>query len=538
MLSLLSAMTLAPRFLVKLLASQRMRRLQRKLRAAGAGRAPQQRAFAALMAAHAGTEFGRLHGLGPRTRYAEYRTQVPLRAPAEFGGWIERMAAGAPDVLWPGRCRFFVYTAGTVDGTPKPLPATPAMLAHFRTALADALLLHAAQTSQPELFLGRHLHVGASTALNESGGAYAGYLDAMVPLALSEWSEKNLYAPPPAIARLSAGDEKMQAIVERCAALDVRLLAGTPASLTALIDAMRDRHRADKPHAPHLRAIWRNLGCCVHTGSILGIFGDALRAGLGPNVPLHEIYAGAEGLYAAQDGESGAGLRLLTDTGLFFEFLPARELVESNLAALGGRCVPIEEVQPDTDYALIVTTPAGLCRCLVGDSVRFVSTQPPRLVFTGRTQLQLNSFDEHVTEREVTAALLAVCVRNDWTAVNFHVAPYFTRLVPRPQGSHEWWVELRPGTVRTPTGPLLAAELDAELSRHQSSYTARRTNGALEAPIVRLVMPGTFDEWTRLHGVREGAGNLARCRGDRLVADQLAGIARFHTQPPFRGGGN
>jgi hypothetical protein len=525
-------MTLAPRFLVKLIASYRMRQLQRRLRAADAGLAHQQRTFAALMSAHAQTEFGRLHGLGPRTRYADYRTQVPLRTPGEFSGWVERMAAGAVDVLWPGRCRFFVYTAGTVDGTPKPLPATPAMLAHYRAALGDALLLHAAQTGQPELFLGRHLHVGASTALNESSGAYAGYLDAMVPLALSEWSEKNLYAPPRAIARLPDGPEKLSAIAAQCSGLDVRVLAGTPETLAMFAGTMRTQSSTEKQRVQHLRAVWPNLTCCVHTGSILGIFADELRANLGPGVALQELYAGAEGIYAAQDGEPGAGLRLLTEHGLFFEFLPTRELAEGNLAALGGRCVALDEVQPDLDYALVVTTPAGLCRCLVGDSVRFVSTKPPRLVFTGRTQLQLNSLGEHVTEREVTAALLAVCVRNDWTPVNFHVAPYFTRLVPRPQGSHEWWVELRPGTVRTPTGPLLAAELDAELSRAPSSYTARRANGAIEAPIVRLVMPGTFAEWTRLHGSRESAGKFARCRSDRLVADQLAGIARFHTQPP------
>lgn len=525
-------MTLAPRFLVKLIASYRMRQLQRRLR--GRDAAGQQRAFTTLMAAHAHTEFGRQHGLGPRTTYAEYRTQVPLRTPGEFKGWVERMAAGAADVLWPGRCRFFVYTAGTVDGTPKPLPATPAMLAHYRAALGDALLLHAAQTGQPELFAGRHLHVGASTALNEAGGAYAGYLDAMVPLALSEWSEKNLYAPPRAVARLPEGEEKMRAVAEKCADWDVRLVAGTPSSLAALAEAARAHHSTGKRRVQHLRAVWPNLMCCLHTGSILGIFADDLRANLGPDVALHELYAGAEGIYAAQDGEPGAGLRLLADHGIFYEFLPARELADAELPALGTRCVALADVQPNIEYAVIVSTPAGLCRCLIGDTVMFVSAKPARLVFTGRTELQLNSFSERVSEREVTAALLAVCTRNEWTPVNFHVAPYFTRMVPRPQGCHEWWIELRPGTVRTPTGPLLAAEIDLELSRHQLDYTGRRANGALEAPLVRLVMPGTFNEWTRLHGLREGAGKFARCRSDRLVADQLAGIARFHTQPSSR----
>lgn len=525
-------MTLAPRLLVKLIASHRMRQLQRRLRLTD-GAAAQRTAFAGLMAAQARTEFGCLHGLTAGTTYAAFRTQVPVRTPAEFAGWIERMAAGAEDVLWPGRCRFFVYTAGTVEGTPKPLPATPAMITHYRAALGDAVLLHAAQTGQPELFLGRHLHVGASTALNEAGGTYAGYLDAMVPLALSPWAEQNLLAPSPALAQLPEGEEKMQGIAESCRNTDVRLLAGTPSSLAALAEAVRAPRKPGMPPAQHLRAVWPNLTCCIHTGAILGLFGDELRAHLGPGVALHEIYAGAEGIYAAQDGESGAGLRLILDRGLFFEFLPTRALTEANPAGWGGHCLSIDEVQPDVDYALVVTTPAGLCRCLVGDSVRFVSTRPARLIFSGRTQLALNSFGEHVTERELTDALLAVCAQNDWKPVNFHVAPYFTRTVPRPQGCHEWWIELRPGTIRTPTGPLLGAELDAHLSRH-ADYTTRRANGALEPPTVRLVMPGTFAEWARLHGGHGGAGKIARCRADRRIADQLAGIARFHTQTPGR----
>lgn len=530
-------MTLAPRFLVEFLASYRMKRLRQRLKMQGNGAAGQQAAFRNLMARQEKTIFGRQHGLTATTRYEEFRTQVPLRTTAEFRGWTERMAAGEADVLWPGRCRLFAYTAGTVDGTPKMLPATGDMLVHFRRALRDALLLHMARVEHPGIFTGLQLHAGGSTALTEANGAYAGYLDAVVPLALSPWAEKNLYALPPALARMPNGPEKMAAIARTQSRADVRLVAGTPTALLELTEVMTAGTNGER--APHLRAVWPRLECCVHTGALPEFFLEELINSVGPGVSLHEVYAAAEGFFAAQDGEPGEGLRLLSDLGVFFEFLPMRDVTESSPQLQGAHCVPLEGVMTETDYALVVTTPAGLCRCLVGDGVRFVSTTPPRLVVTGRTPLRLNSFGEQVGERELTAALREICATNDWKAVNFHVAPYFVRTVPRPQGYHEWWVELRPGTVRTPTGPLIAAELDVALRQRNHDYHARRSSAACEAPVVRLVMPGTFTQWAELHPALGGFAKLAHCRNDRQIADQLAGIARFYmnTTPPFRAGG-
>jgi hypothetical protein len=511
-------MTIVPRPLVDLITRYRMQRLRRRLHASGDGWAAQRATFTALLRQFGDTEFGRQHGLAAGMSYDSFRRDLPLRTSADFRGFTERMAGGARDVLWPGACRQFVYTAGTVDGTPKMLPVTPAMALHFRTALSDAWLLHVARRDRTSLFHGRHVQIGASTALQSAHGAKAGYLEGIMRANLSEWARENLCAPPAAIAALPEGPQKTAATVQACTERDVRLVCGTPGALIALLEAAQTHGVA-----------WRELECCVHTGALLGSLERPLAARLGPQVSLHEIYAAAEGVFAAQDAESERGLRLLTDAGIFFEFLPLREAT-GDLTAHAAACVPLADVRPNLDYALVVTTPAGLCRCLVGDAVRFVSTQPPRLLVTGRTPTRLNCFGEQVAERDVTDALLEVCGRSEWDIVHFHVAPYLTRTVPRPHGHHEWWVELRPGTVRTPTGPVLASELDIELTRRNRDYSARRRQGAMDAPVVRLVMPGMFERWADLHPTFGGPGKTARCRNDRVMADQLAAIARFHPE--------
>jgi hypothetical protein len=175
-----------------------------------------------------------------------------------------------------------------------------------------------------------------------------------------------------------------------------------------------------------------------------------------------------------------------------------------------------------------MTTPAGLCRYVIGDVVRFVSVEPARLVYSGRTKLQLSAFGEHVIEKELTDALTVVCRRNAWRVVNFHVAPIFvSSLTGQKRGSHEWWLELQPGSGTTPTGPLLAQELDAELQRLNDDYEAKRKGGGLQIPVVRLVRPGGFEQWQRDAGRWGGQNKMPRCRGDRDIADELAKIARL-----------
>jgi hypothetical protein len=255
------------------------------------------------------------------------------------------------------------------------------------------------------------------------------------------------------------------------------------------------------------------------------LFAEPLRAALGPGVLLHEVYAAAEGIFATQDGYKPAGLRLLAGAGIFFEFLPFASYNEATVERAVSQCVPLGKVQPGVDYILVVSTPAGLCRHVTGDVVRFVAVDPPRLVVVGRTGSRLDT----LTERDVTETLQAVCTRNGWQPIAFHVAPFEQHLgAGQVSQAHEWWLELQTHSMKTPTANVLGPELDAELCRRNTHYASRRAENELGLPQIRLVMPGVFERWAREQGKTASASKLPRCRPDRRIADQLAALAPFH----------
>ena len=488
----------------------------------------------------AATTFGRRVGIEARLPYETFRTRVAPQPYEAFVPYIERMLRGEPDVLWPGRCAFFALSSGTTAGRTKYLPITEEMLAHFRKAGLDSLLYYTARVGHTNVMLGRHLFLGGSTTLvplkeARPNAAYAGDLSGIAALNLPTWAEKHFYEPGSEIALMNDWPAKLEAIAERTLHRDITLLAGMPSWVLVLTEVLRARAAREKTVTPDLKALWPNLECLVHGGVPLTPFADELHAALGPGVSFHEVYPASEGFIAAQDTDAKNGLRLMTAGGLFFEFLPMASFDENNLANLGAKVVPLDGVKADIDYALLLTTPAGLCRYLIGDVVRFLSTDVPRLIYVGRTSLQLSAFGEHVIEKELTDALLAVSRRHGWTVVSFHVAPVFAgTLTGQMHGGHEWWIELKVPSVETPTANVISPELDAELMQRNDDYEAKRKGLGLEAPAVRLVMPGVFEQWMKKNGRWGGQSKMPRCRSDRLVADQLAELSRFYVEsrPP------
>ena len=530
-----------PKSLLNLGANYLTSRTVRKLRDGRDAVPAQEKAFGHLCSQLAGTSYGKEIGLSAKTTYDQFQGRVPLRTYEDFMPYIERMKCGEENVLWPGRCSFYAVSSGTTAGHTKFLPITEGMIAHFRKASLDSLLYYTARVGHIGVFNGKHLFLGGSstlTRLEESKyPAFAGNLSGITTLNLPSWVEKRFYEPGSEIAQIADWPTKIKTIANRTWNRDITMLAGIPGWLLILAEAVIARASSGKIRPSYLQAVWPNLECLVHGGVPVGPFANELRAALGPKVNFHEVYPASEGFIATQDAESSLGLRLMTDVGLFFEFLPLSDYNKNDLAKVGRKTVPLANVRAGVDYVLVLTTPAGLTRYVIGDIVRFISTDVPRLIYVGRTRLQLSACGEHVIEKEVTDALLSVCQYHGWVITNFHVAPLFISTgAGQKRGRHEWWIELHSGSKENPTGPVIAAELDAELQRLNGDYETKRKDGALDAPLVRLVMPGIFEHWMRSKGKWGGQNKMPRCRKDREIADELAQIARFSSDgsnPPI-----
>ncbi len=507
-------------------------RMARRLNRANTDVPAQQQIFRRLLENIASTASGRDLGITAALSYEEFRARVPLRDHAQLEPYFRRIKRGEPNVLWPGDCRWYVESAGTT-GTAKWLPVTAAALAHFEQAEAASLLYYSARVGHTGVFRGRHLSIARSLALSpidesKLPGSVEPSAHSVSAPTSPTWGAPQLAEPGDAMTEISEWPARIEAIITRTLRLDITLLAGIPNWLLEFADAVRGRAIAEKMSALTLKAIWPNLECLVHHGIPVGPFHDELKRAAGPAVNFHEVYFAAEAFIAAQDADSALGLRLICDAGVFYEFLPLRDFDESLPLTLGAKALPLEQVRTGESYVLLLTTPAGLCRYVPGDIVQFISTSQPRLICMGRTQQRLNSVDENVLEKELTDSIVAVCQRRNWTITNFHVAPLpISSLTGQTRGRYEWWIELRPGTTETPTGPILAAQLDAELQARSESYAAKRQRGHMEPPVARLVMPGLFAHWMRFQSRWGGQKKMPRCRNDRLVADELSALACF-----------
>ena len=526
-------MSVLPKPLFLLRTSWQTARMARRLQRGHTAIAAQQQTFKRLLEKISGTVYGRDLGMHAGMSYADFKARVPIRDYQQLTPYFDRIKRGEPHVLWPGECPWQTHSAGTTNH-PRWLPVTTDLLVHFEAAETAALMYHSIRVGHAGVFRGRHLSLERNPDLSPLATTKTGLTSPPLPIPatvpqMPRWGAPQLSEPGALISEMTDWPAKLDAISERTLRMDITLLSGLPHWLLVFVNALRQRALAEELPVATLDAIWPNLECLMHHGVPIGPFHHELRRAAGTSVIFHEVYTAAEAFIAAQDVEAGSGLRLIEDAGVFFEFLPLDDYHEALPLSLGAKALSLEEVRPDQDYVLLLTTPAGLCRYAVGDIVRFLSTEPPRLIMVGDTKLRLNAFAENVVEKDVTDAVVAVCDRHDWTITNFHVAPLFSSsLIGQTRGRHEWWVELKAGTTETPTGPILAAEIDVELQERHASYALKRQRGPLEAPVVRLVMPGFFAHWLQQQGRWGGPHKMPRCGSDRAVAAEFSAIACFN----------
>lgn len=466
----------------------------------------------------AATRFGQDHGFERITSVADYQARVPLRTYQQH--WDDYWSGTFPvldDVTWPGRVPYFAVSSGTSSGKVKHIPCSRPMIRSNKNAGLDTLVHHLAVTPDSRIMDGSFFVLGGSTDLKElTPGVRAGDISGIAAIHMPPWARPFTF-PPMKLRFITDWEQKIAAMAPLSFERRIRGLSGAPGWLLVLFEKLASL-RPDT--AGRAVDVFPDLELLIHGGVSFAPYRNRFETVLqGSRTKLREVYAASEGYVAIADRGPGQGMRLVADNGLFYEFVPVEEL---------GKPEPVRHwagnLETGVDYAIALTTCAGLWSYLIGDVVRLVDRRPPRLLITGRTSYMLSSFGEHLTGELVETCVLAAAERIGMQVAEFTVGTQFA------QGAGEWgrhayvveFVEGVPDEARLAT---FTATVDEELSRRNEDYEERRAvPTGLKAPVVTAVPPGSFGEWLKSIGRFGGQNKVPRVLSD---AEKFQGLRDF-----------
>ena len=467
-----------------------------------------------LVKGAAQTAFGRDHGLDglaaisdARDRRAAFKAAVPVRDYEGLKPYVERVVAGERDVLWPGLPKYFCKTSGTTSGA-KYIPLTADSLPNHIGSARRALLHHIARTGSAEFVGGKMIFLQGSPTLTETaGGVPLGRLSGIVAHHIPSYLQRNRL-PTWETNTMEDWEEKVDAIVRETAGQDLRLISGIP----SWVQMYFERLLAHTGKA-NVREVFPNFSLFVFGGVAYAPYADRFRELIGADVPRVETYPASEGFIAYQDGDPGEGLLVNANDGLFLEFIPADEYGRPDARRLG-----LGEVELGVNYAVVVSSNAGLWGYDLGDTVRFVSLAPAQVLVTGRIKHFTSAFGEHVIAEEVEGAMAHAVAEVGGQVVEFHVAPQVNPTEGLPY--HEWFVEF---AVAPADAVALAEALDRGLQERNPYYRDLITGSVLRPAVLTALPEGAFRAAMARRGKLGGQNKVPRLANDRAMAEQLLG---------------
>ena len=495
-------------WLLRLYARRRLRHLARM-----DPQAVQRGVLSSLVRRARGTKFGRDHEFAAIRSLDDYRSRVPLRDYDAFWDAYWRVPFPRLDgCTWPGPIPWFAVSSGTSTGTTKYIPVSREMRRSNVRAGAELLVRHLANRPDSRLLAGRVFMLGGSTGLvRRAPGVLSGDLSGIAAAEMPAWARLR-YFPPRDLEGIADWEVKIGRFAERSLETEITAVAGTPSWLLIFFERL-----AEIAGGKRIADIWPGLELLSHGGVAWAPYRDRFAALLeGSRAETREVYPASEGFFAVADRADGEGLRLLLDTGIFYEFVPLDRLESAN-----PDCRWIGDAEPGVNYALAVTTCAGLWRYLVGDTVTLVERDPPRVLVTGRTSYMLSAFGEHVIGAEVEQAVAEAARAIGATVTDFAAGSLFPG-EGGARGGHLYIVE--PGPEAGGSGPdagrqaRFAERLDAALCRLNDDYAAHRAGGyGMDAARVQFLPPGAFAAWMKSRGRLGGQNKVPRIVNDPVL---------------------
>jgi len=473
--------------------------------------AVQERTLLALVRAAAATRFGRDHGFAEVRSIADFQRRVPLRTYEDL--WENYLKDRYPvfqDLTWPGKIPYLALSSGTTTGATKYIPVSRAMIASNRKAAQTMVAADLRARPGARVFHGRIFFLGGSTDLEEPApGVGQGDLSGIAARTVGPLLRPYTF-PPLDLALDPNWDRKLAALVERSLNEPITLVSGVSSCLVTLFQRLLERSGKKT-----VAEVWPRLEVVVHGGVKFDPYRETFATLLGsPAIRLQESYPCSEGFIAFGDPATGL-LRLVLDHGLFYEFVPVGELGSEQPSRhwLG-------DVRTGVNYAIVVSTCAGMWAHIIGDTVRFESLSPPLLTFTGRTKYTLSAFGEHVISEEVEAAVAVASARTGASVRDWHAGPVFHE----PLGHHLFVFEFLGAPADLAA---FRSQLDDELSRRNAHYQwFRAEGGGLPLPALVNAGPGGFDDWMRSRGQLGGQHKVPRMDSSGRLTGELVAFLR------------
>ena len=463
----------------------------------------QKKVFKSLMSKAEKTAFGKEHGFATISSYKDFKSAVPVRDYEGLKPYIKRALDGEKDVLWKGLPLYFCKTSGTTSGT-KYIPISKDSMPYHLKGAKDAVLSYVYETSCAGFLNGKNIFIQGSPELDYSKSAPLGRLSGIVAHHVP-WYLQRDNTPNFETNCIEEWEEKIEAIIEETISENMTLISGIPPWIQMYFERLKERTGKE------IKDVFPNYSLMVYGGVNFEPYKKRFLELVGKDVPSIETYPASEGFIAYQDKQDVEGLLLCVNHGIFYEFIEASLFFEDK-----AERISLADVELGKDYVVILNTNAGLWGYNVGDTVRFVSTSPYRVVVSGRIKHFTSAFGEHVIAKEVEEALYGVVKKYDAIVSEFHVAPEVSPSNGLPY--HEWFVEFRkqPNDMTS-----FSEDLDVAM-QNQNTYYKDLIDGKILKPLViRKVQENGFLKYMKSEGKLGGQNKPPRLANNRKLANSL-----------------
>lgn len=461
----------------------------------------QQKVFKQLLAQAKDTQFGKDHNFDTISSYSDFTANVPVRDYEGLKPYVDRVVHGEENILWPGKPVYFAKTSGTTSGA-KYIPLTAESMPYHIKAARNAILAYIHETGKADFVDGKMIFLQGSPVLDEKYGIKFGRLSGIVAHYVPAYLQKNRM-PSWETNVIDDWETKVDAIVGETYNEDMAVISGIPSWVQMYFEKLQQKE------GKKVGDIFKNFNLFIYGGVNYEPYRAKFESLIGRSVDSIELFPASEGFFAYQDSQKEKGMLLLLNAGMFYEFIKADDFFTEN-----PRRYTIGEVEVGVNYALIISTNAGLWAYNIGDTIQFTSVSPYRVIVTGRIKHYISAFGEHVIGKEVETALKQAMEGTTVSVNEFSVAPQINPANGLPY--HEWLIEFENEPADMDA---FALKIDAAMRKQNVYYDDLIVGNVLRTVVITKVEKNGFQEYMKSIGKLGGQNKLPRLANDRKIAD-------------------